>query len=133
MDLFIDSTQARVRLTGERLQALRDCLALFHSEKFVSLRICQRFLGLMASGLVVVPMGHLHQKAMQRWVASHRQDPRHHGSHRVRISVVCTAALVPWRSVVLKQGMPMGVILCRKVVTTDAILSGWGAYSKGEQ
>ncbi|XP_029975786.1 uncharacterized protein LOC115408980 [Salarias fasciatus] len=50
--LLIDSAQARVRLTGERLQVLRDCLSLFQRGKFVSLRLCQRLLGLMASALV---------------------------------------------------------------------------------
>ncbi|XP_029909243.1 uncharacterized protein LOC115360460 [Myripristis murdjan] len=130
--LFIDSAQARVKLTGERLQALRDCLDLFQRGKFVSFRLCHRLLGLMASALVVVPMGRLYMKGIQRWVASHRLDPRRQGSHRVRVSVDCTAALIPWRKRgFLTQGVPMGVVLCRKLITTDASLVGWGGVCEG--
>ncbi len=69
---------------------------------------------------------------MQRWMASHRLDPCRHGSHGVRVSVACTAALIPWRRKgFLTQGGPMRVILCWKVVTTDASLSGWVCVFEG--
>lgn len=89
----------------------------------MSLRLCQRLLGLMTPTLVVVPMGRLHMRGMQCWVTSHRLNPHHHVSHSVRVSKACTTALNPKRKVdFLNQAVPMGVVLCRKVVTTDASL-----------
>ena len=92
--LFIDSAQARVRLTGERLQAQR-LFSLFSQGEICVSQALPKVVGLMASALVVVPMGRLHMKGMQCWVASHRLDLCRHGSHRVRVSVACTAALIP--------------------------------------
>lgn len=43
------------------------------------------------------------------WVASHKLDPHHRGSHRVRVTVACTSALNPWRDIdFLTQGVTMG-------------------------
>ncbi|MEQ2199086.1 hypothetical protein XENOCAPTIV_024368, partial [Xenoophorus captivus] len=50
----------------------------------------------MASALVVVPLGRLHMRGIQRWVASHqRLNP--HLRQRVRVTIACTRALRPWR------------------------------------
>ena len=45
-------------------------LALFRRGNVVTLRQCQRLLGLMASAIVVIPLGRLYMRGAQRWVAS---------------------------------------------------------------
>lgn len=43
------------------------------------------FLGLMASAILVVCLGHLHMREFQCWVASLRLDPVRHGGRRAMV------------------------------------------------
>ncbi|XP_041931407.1 LOW QUALITY PROTEIN: uncharacterized protein LOC121695003 [Alosa sapidissima] len=129
---FIGLSLNRARLSAERVKAFRACLALFRRGATVKFRVCLRLLGLMASALVVVPLGRLYMRAVQRWVASLGLNPSRHCHRPVAISAACCAALRPWkRPLFLTEGTTMGAVLHRKVVTTDASLSGWGATHEG--
>ncbi|XP_041864797.1 uncharacterized protein LOC121654646 [Melanotaenia boesemani] len=130
--LSLNSVEFRARLSVERVKALRACLALFRRGAWLKFRLCLRLLGLMASALVVIPFGRLHMRPFQRWVASLKLSPTRHGHCRVLISLACVQALRPWkRTAFLTTGVPMGTVLTRKVVTTDASMSGWGATHEG--
>lgn len=84
-----------------------------------------RMLGLMASALAVIPLGHLFMRKFQRWVASLGLNPSVHSHWRVRVTQVAVRALERWPNPsFLTEGVPMGIILSRKVVTTDASLTG---------
>ncbi|XP_035006832.1 uncharacterized protein LOC118103838 [Hippoglossus stenolepis] len=85
----------------------------------------------MASVLVVVPLGRLHMRPVQRWVASLKLSPTHR--HRqVLVSMACVHALRPWRRTgFLTKGVAMGTVMARRVITTDASLVGWGATHEG--
>ncbi|KAL6471402.1 hypothetical protein MHYP_G00200520 [Metynnis hypsauchen] len=75
---------------------------------------------------------HLYMRGFQRWVASLRLNQLRHGHRRVLVSIDCALALYQWRQpAFLTRGIPMGTILVRKVVTSDASLSGWGATHEG--
>ena len=75
-------------------------------------RTCLRLLGLMASALVVVPLGCLHMRPVQRWVASLELNLSRHGHRQVLISMAL--ALRPWRhESFLMTGVTMGTILVR--------------------
>lgn len=50
--------------------SLRHSEPHFQRGKYVPIRLCKRFLGLMAPALVVVLMEYLHMRRMQHWVAS---------------------------------------------------------------
>ncbi len=102
----------------------------FQRGNSVSFRTCLRLLGLMASALIVVPLGRLFMREFQRWVASQGLDPLRHSRWRVTSEAVL--ALCQWRhwSFVV-QGVPMGVVRARQVITTDASLSGWGGIHEG--
>ncbi|XP_043992827.1 uncharacterized protein LOC122842751 [Gambusia affinis] len=87
--LFLDSAQARVKLTEERVKSLVNCMSLFYRGSFVSPRLCRRLLGLMASVLDVVPLGRLHMRGLQRWVASQMvglQPPQREGLSHLQSS-----------------------------------------------
>ncbi len=105
--------------------AFQACLALFRRGATLKFRMCLMLLGLMASALVVVPFGRLHMRPFQRWVASLKLNPMHHGHHQVLVSTACVLALCPWRcTVCLSTGIAMGTVPARKVITTDASLAG---------
>ena len=130
--LCLDSVTFKARLSAERVEAFQACLALFRRGTMLKFRTCLRLLGLMASALVVVPLGRLHMRPVQRWVASLRLNPTCHGHRRVLISMACVSALRPWgRAYFLTTGVTMGTVLARKVLSTDASRAGWGAVYEG--
>ena len=109
-------------------------LKLFHRGNMVTLRQCQRLLGLMASSIMAIPLGRLYMRGAQRWVASLGLDPHRDGRRRIKVSLGCSLALHQWkRPDFLTQGVAIGPILARKVITTDASLVGWGAIHEGKQ
>ncbi|XP_029937836.1 uncharacterized protein LOC115380768 [Myripristis murdjan] len=132
LGLSLDSVSFTARLSAERVQTFKACLAFFRLRKSVRFRLCLRLLGLMASAILVVRLGRLHMREFQRWVASLRLDPVRHGARRVLVTPECIMALRHWRAPsFLTRGVPMGPVLSRKVVTTDASLSGWGGIHEG--
>ena len=132
LGLSLDSVTFTARLSAARVKGFRACLALFHPRKSVQFRLCLRLLGLMASAILVVRLGRLHMREFQFWVASCGLDPVRHGARRVLVTPGCTRALRHWRvSSFLTHGVPMGPVLSRKVVTTDACLTGWGGIHEG--
>ncbi|XP_038146283.1 uncharacterized protein LOC119786801 [Cyprinodon tularosa] len=132
LGLSLRSVLFTARLSEERVTAFRACLAQFRLHRSVQFRLCLRLLGLMASAILVIGLGHLHMRNFQRWVASLRMDPVHHGARRITVTADCITALRCWRALsFLTQGVPMGTVSSRKVVTTDASLSGWGGIHEG--
>lgn len=79
-------------------------------------------LGLMASAILVIHLGHLYKREFRRWMASIRLDPVRPGRRRVVVTVECVKALHQWRYSSFLT--PMGAVLSRKVVTMEVRLSG---------
>ena len=133
LGLSLDSVTFTACLSEERVKTFTAYLALFQPGKSVQFRLCLRLLGLMASAILVVRLGRLHMREFQLWVASRRLDPVRHGARRVLITTECARALRRWRAPsFLTQGVPMGDVLSRKVVTTDASLTGWGGIHENQ-
>lgn len=80
-----------------------------------------RHLGLMASMIVVVPLGVLLMRDFQHWVTSLHQ-------HRcVVLSAKCISALQCRRDPsLLMQGCPTGRVIMHKVVATECVTTGMG-------
>ncbi len=56
-----------------------------------------------------------------------------HGRLHIRVNQACVTALTPWKNPRwMKKGMAMGLVHTRKVVTTDASNTGWGALYEGK-
>ncbi|XP_038128389.1 uncharacterized protein LOC119774782 [Cyprinodon tularosa] len=132
LGLSLRSVPFTARLSEERVTTFRACLAQFRLHRSVQFRLCLRLLGVMASAILVIRLGRLHMRNFQRWVASLRMDPVRHGARRITVTADCITALRCWRAPsFLTQGVPMGTVSSRKVVTTDASLSGWGGIHEG--
>ncbi|KAK5930500.1 hypothetical protein CgunFtcFv8_026728 [Champsocephalus gunnari] len=132
LGLHLNSVPFSARLSTERVKAFRACLALFQRRKHVLFRTCLRLMGLMASAILVVRLGRLHMREFQRWVAALKLNPARHGARRVMVTVKCVTALRHWlHPTFLVRGVPMGAVLSRRVVTTDACLTGWGGIYEG--
>ncbi|XP_029965627.1 uncharacterized protein LOC115401518 [Salarias fasciatus] len=132
LGLEIDSVSFRGFLSHARVEKFRQQLALFRRGRSVSLRDCLQLSGLMASSISVIPHGLLKMKDFQRWISSLRLDARRHLRRMVRVSPECLLALRHWRDPeIFLTGVPLGAVVMRKTVTTDASLTGWGAVFGG--
>lgn len=130
--LHLDSIAFKARLSADRIRALQACLANFRRGALLRFRTCLRLLGLMASALIVVPLGRLHMRPFQRWVAGLCLNPSRHRHRNIIVTAECVRALRPWRrEAFLTVGVAMGTVTARKVITTDASLRGWGATHEG--
>ncbi len=87
----------------------------------------------MASTLSMVPLGLLRMRDFLNWTASQCICPKSRLSRRVHISPECMSALHHWRAPsFLRTGCPLGPVMLRKVVMTDASLTGWGGDVRGQ-
>lgn len=130
LGLTLDSTSFRAKLTPLRVVSFHNCLSTFRLGERVRFRTCLRLLGLMSSMIAVVSLGQLLMRDLQRWVFSLRlsAECRAHMNHWVTVSPVCARALQAWQDhALLAQGVPLGLVSTRRVVTTDASLRGWRA------
>ncbi len=97
------------------------------------LKVFQRLLGLMAAAASVIPLGLLHMWPLQFWLKA--RIPPHTcrlGRLPVRVDHRCIKAVAPWTTSRLFQtGIRLGLTFRRKVITTDASNSGWGALLEG--
>lgn len=132
LGLTLDSVSYEARLSPERVRVFMDTLARFTLGKRVSYGLCLRLLGLMASVLLVVKLGRLHMREFQLWVSALKLDPVRHRMRTVRVSAQCALALRVWsRRGFLTKGVSLGTVTTRKVITTDASLTGWGGVFEG--
>ncbi len=78
--------------------------------------------------IAVVWLGLLFMRAFQRWALSTGLDAMQHLNRQVTIAPACVRALIPWGNpTLLSEGVPLGRVTSRIVVSTDASLYGWGA------
>ncbi len=87
-----------VQVTGSHQSSMQANLAMLRRGNTVTLKQCQRLLGLMASTIVAILLRCLYMRGIQRWVASLGLDPHHNGHHQLRISSECSLALRQWKS-----------------------------------
>ncbi|XP_065137013.2 uncharacterized protein [Paramisgurnus dabryanus] len=139
LGLNLNSLSYRVTLTEERIESFTQCLARFQKGKVVPYRLCLRMLGLMASLIAVVHLGLLKMRDLpsssrhQRWIPSLRLMLKKNIPRRDRVRSRCVKALSIWTSPHLfLSGTELGSVSRRKVVTTDASATGWGAHCDGE-
>ena len=129
--LSLNSLSSIARLSPDRVESTLACAKSFRVGQRVSFRMCRRMAGLMASSTSVLRLGRLFMKPFQRWMSS-LGIPNTANHRMVSVSEVCTDALRQWtdRSF-LTAGVPIGMVTSRKVITTDASLTGWGATFQG--
>ena len=127
----LDSRSMTARMSTDRMTALQALLSQFRLGRTVQYRTCMQLTGSMASVLCLVPLGRLQWRPFQRWVVSLR-IPSIRGRSPVLVTSTCMRVLLPWRDeLLLTQGVSLGLVLSRVVLTTDASLTGWGATCEG--
>ncbi len=81
-----------------------------------------------SSASSAIQLGLLHMRPLQYWLKP--RVPPHawrHGRLRIKVSQACVAALAPWKDHQwMEQGVPLGMVCIRKVVSTEASNLGWG-------
>ena len=91
-------------------------------------------LGCKASAAAVLQLGLLRMRPLQRWLKArvpHRAWAS--GGIRIRVTQSCVSALKPWLAADwYQQGVTMGAVSYRKVISTDASNLGWGALFEGK-
>merc|ERR1711867_191056 len=92
---------------------------------------CMGLTGTMASSISLIRLGRFHMRPFQRWVLSLRIPPSQ-GRRQVIVTNDAVSALRPWRTArFLTQGVEIGLVPSRLVITTNASLQGWGATFQG--
>ena len=129
--MTLDSTTFTARLSQDRVNSTLTCAASFRVGRKVTFRTCQRMAGLMASATTVLRLGRLYMRPFQKWMRS-LGIPNTQRHRTVTTNAECTAALRRWRDrYFLSEGVTMGIVVSRKIITTDASLTGWGATHEG--
>ena len=122
----------RARLSKERISRTLLMAQTIRAGSTVSVHQCTVVLGLMASAVLVVPLGRMHMRPFQRWFLSYRMDPVVHRNHRILLTKRASQALTQWTDPLwFSTGVPLGPMLSRQLIRTDASLTGWGAVCEG--
>ncbi len=129
----LDSARMRAVIAPERALAIQKLAATFKSGTARPLKAFQRMLGLMAAASPVLQLGLLRMRPLQRWLKPRvPHNAWRHGRLHIRVNQACVTALTPWKNPRwMKKGVAMGLVHSRKVVTTDASNTGWGALCEG--
>ncbi|KAI5103666.1 hypothetical protein C0J45_7247 [Silurus meridionalis] len=132
LGLELNSVTMRMRLSQKHISSFMNCLARFREGARIQYRTCLRLQGLMASVTHVLPLGLLRMRAYMKWILSLHLSPLRDLCRYVTVTCACMAALRHWRAAEFyAHGTLLGAIMLRKVVTTDASLTGWGATQEG--
>ncbi len=125
----LDSAHMRAVIAPERALAIQKLAATFKSDTARPLKVFQRMLGLMAAASPVLQLGLLRMRPLQRWLKPRvPHNAWRHGRLHIRVNQACVTALTPWKNPRwMKKSVAMGLVHTRKVVTTDASNTGWGA------
>ncbi len=130
----LDSAHMRAVIAPERALAIQKLAATFKSDTARPLKVFQRMLGLMATASPVLQLGLLRMRPLQCWLKPRvPHNAWHHGRLHIRVNQACVTALTPWKNPRwMEKGVAMGLVHTRKVVTTDASNTGWGALCEGK-
>ncbi len=130
----LDSALMRAVIAPERALAIQKLAATFKSDTARPLKVFQRMLGLMAAASPVLQLGLLRMRPLQRWLKPRvPHNAWRHGRLHIRVNQACVTALTPWKNPRwMEKGVAMGLVHTRKVVTTDASNTGWGALCEGK-
>lgn len=132
LGLTLDSTTMRASLTSQRQLVLEECLSRLLWKEQVTVKFGRRLLGLLAAASQVVPLGLLHMRPLQLWLAKYKVSPYENGQRLIPRDRDCLPTVQWWLSTPgLKEGVTLGPLCSREMITTDASLEGWGAVWRG--
>ncbi|CAM4528872.1 unnamed protein product [Leuciscus chuanchicus] len=127
-----DSVSMQARLSPPRIDSILAAVESVKLGQLLTVKQFQRLLGLMAAASNVIPFGLLHMRPLQWWLRTRGFSPRGNPFRTIKVTRRCLRALVMWKKPwFLSQGPVLGAPCRRKLLTTDASLTGWGAILEG--
>ncbi|KAF0027027.1 hypothetical protein F2P81_019768 [Scophthalmus maximus] len=133
LGVYLDSSSMRASLSPARREALASLLSRVTPGQTVTALSVMRLLGMMSAGHVVVPLGLLHMRKLQRWFSRLRLDPICQKMRLVTLPSSVQSDLTHWGNPrVLAAGVPLGRVTSHVSVFTDASLFGWGGMCQAQ-
>ncbi|XP_073721072.1 uncharacterized protein [Misgurnus anguillicaudatus] len=127
-----DSITMRAHLSPARIATIQHSLSRLRLGQDLTVKQYQRILGLMASASTVIPLGLLHMRPFQLWLRAKGFHPRANPQRLIKVTRRGLRALTMWiRPRFLALGPTLGATCRRRLLTTDASLTGWGAILDG--
>ncbi len=127
-----DSITMQAQLSPARVESILNALKNIKLGQRITVHYLQRVLGLMAAASTVIPLGLLHVRSFQLWLRARGFHPRANPQRQIRVTRQGLRTLSMWfRPRFLTLGPTLGPCCRRKMLTTDASLTGWGAVLDG--
>ncbi|XP_048024136.1 LOW QUALITY PROTEIN: uncharacterized protein LOC125253920 [Megalobrama amblycephala] len=127
-----DSVVMQARLSPARIESILSTVNQIRLGQSLTVKQFQRLLGLMAAASNVIPFGLLYMRPLQWWLRTRGFSPRGNPFRMIKVTRRCLRALDMWKKPwFLSQGPVLGAPCRRKMLTTDASLTGWGAILDG--
>ncbi|KAK5881766.1 hypothetical protein CesoFtcFv8_022528 [Champsocephalus esox] len=127
LGMEFNSARMRARLSQRRVENLTALLRRVTPGRVVTALSVMQLLGMMSAGHVVIPLGLLYMRRLQRWFIRLRIDPVRQRRRGVCVPPSVGLDLTYWKNPhVLSVGVPLGRVTSHTSVFTDASLSGWG-------
>ncbi len=122
----------QAQLSPARVESILNALKNIKLGQRITVHYLQRVLGLMAAASTVIPLGLLHMRSFQLWLRARGFHPRANPQRQIRVTRQGLRTLSMWfRPRFLTLGPTLGPCCRRKMLTTDASLTGWGAVLDG--
>ncbi len=122
----------QAQLSPARVKSILNALKNIKLGQRITVHYLQRVLGLMAAASTVIPLGLLHMRSFQLWLRARGFHPRANPQRQIRVTRQGLRTLSMWfRPRFLTLGPTLGPCCRRKMLTTDASLTGWGAVLDG--
>ncbi len=132
MGVVWDSITMQAQLSPARVESILNALKYIKLGQRITVHYLQRVLGLMAAASTVIPLGLLHMRSFQLWLRARGFHPRANPRRQIRVTRQGLRTLSMWfRPRFLTLGPTLGPCCRRKMLTTDASLTGWGAVLDG--
>ncbi|CAM4576079.1 unnamed protein product [Leuciscus chuanchicus] len=127
-----DSVSMQALLSPPRVDSILAAVKSVKLGQLLTVKQFQRLSGLMAAASNGIPFGLLHMRPLPWWLRTRGFSPRGNPFRTIKVTRRCLHALVMWKKPwFLSQGPVLGAPCCRKLLTTDASLTGWGAILEG--
>ena len=125
----LDLAAGRAYPSQERVRSLQEAIQSLLAAPWNTARVWLRVLGLLASLVDVVPLCRLHMRPLQFHLLAHFRPASRDLLARVPMADHVRPHLLWWTlDEHLLEGVPFGIFRPSLAVTTDASLSGWGAF-----
>ncbi len=125
-----DSMQAH--LSPAHIESILATVKRVRKGQSLTVKQFQKPVSLMAAPSNVIPFDLLYMRPLQWWLRTTGFSQRGNPFHMIKVTRWCLRALEMWKKPwFLSQSPVLAAPCCRKTLTTDASLTGWGAGMSG--